>query len=130
MGTAYYQQKQTTPKAKDGQPLQQQPGQAILKIFPVFFGFISYTLPAGLAVYFAASSVFRIVQQDLIVRLGERQDAEKAKNEPAVEVAEPEPTPPTRPARPLAQQPRGTNPAATTRSPQASQQRGKKRRRR
>jgi YidC/Oxa1 family membrane protein insertase len=130
MGTAYYQQKQTTPRAKDGQPLQQQPGQAILKIFPVFFGFISYSLPAGLAVYFAASSVFRIAQQDLIVRLGERQDAEKAKNKPAVEITEPEPTPPTRPARPLGQQPRGTNPAVTARSPQASQQRGKKRRRR
>ncbi len=130
MGSAYYQQKQTTPKAKDGQATPQQPGQAILKIFPIFFGFISYTLPAGLAVYFAASSVFRIAQTDLIIRLGERDHDEKPKSEPVAEVAEPEPKAPERPARPSGVQPKSVSPAATTRSPQASQQRGKKRRRR
>ena len=122
MGTAFYQQKQTTPKAKDGQPTPQQPGQAVLKIFPIFFGFISYGLPAGLGVYFAASSVFRIAQQDLIIRLGEREHDEKAKSEPVAELAEPAPKAPERPVRPAGVQPKSTSPAATTRSPQASQQ--------
>jgi YidC/Oxa1 family membrane protein insertase len=130
MGTAFYQQKQTTPKAKDGQPTPQQPGQAVLKIFPIFFGFISYGLPAGLGVYFAASSLFRIAQQDLIIRLGEREHDEKAKSEPVAELVEPEPKTPQRPVRASGAQPKGVSPAATTRSPQASQQRGKKRRRR
>jgi YidC/Oxa1 family membrane protein insertase len=130
MGTAFYQQKQTMPKAKDGQPAPQQPGQAVLKIFPILFGFISYSLPAGLAVYFAASSLFRIAQTDLIIRLGERERDEKAKSEPEAEVAEPEPKAPERPGRPPGVQPKGVSPTATTRSPQASQQRGKKRRRR
>lgn len=130
MGTAWYQQKQTTPKPKDGQPNPKQPGQAVLKIFPVLFGFISYTLPAGLAVYFAASSLFRIAQQDLIIRLGERDRDEKTKSEPAAAPAEPEPKVPERPARPASVQPKASSPAASTRSPQASQQRGKKRRRR
>jgi membrane protein insertase Oxa1/YidC/SpoIIIJ len=130
MGTAWYQQKQTTPKPKDGQPTPQQPGQAVLKIFPVLFGFISYTLPAGLAVYFAASSLFRIGQQDLIIRLGERGRDGKTKSEPAAAPAEPEPKAPERPARPVSVQPKASSPAASTRSPQASQQRGKKRRRR
>jgi YidC/Oxa1 family membrane protein insertase len=130
MGSAYYQQKQMTPRAKDGQPTPQQPGQAALKMFPILFGFISYSLPAGLAVYFAASSLFRIGQTDLIIRLGEREREAKAKSEPAAELAEPEPKTPERPARPSGVQPKGVSPAATTRSPQASQQRGKKRRRR
>jgi hypothetical protein len=137
MGTAFYQQRQTMPKPKDGQAAPQMPGQAILKIFPVFFGFISYTLPAGLAVYFAASSVFRIGQQSLIIRLGDRQAESKAKeaqeesqdDSEATTAKAPEPRAPKapeRPGRPPAVQPRG----GTGRSPQASQQRGKKRRRR
>jgi len=130
MGTAWYQQKQTTPTPKDGQQSPKQPGQAVLKIFPVLFGFISYTLPAGLAVYFAASSLFRIAQQDLIIRLGERDKDEKTKSEPVVALAEPEPKAPERPARPASVQPKASSPAASSRSPQASQQRGKKRRRR
>lgn len=64
--TAYWQQKQTMAKQ---QPGQQQPGQAIMKIFPLFFGFISFNLPAGLVVYFAASQLFRIGQQALILNL-------------------------------------------------------------
>ncbi|MBN2113135.1 MAG: membrane protein insertase YidC, partial [Acidimicrobiia bacterium] len=100
MGTAFYQQKQTTPKPKDGQSAPQQPGQAILKIFPVFFGFISYTLPAGLAVYFAASSLFRIAQQDLIIRLGDRHSEGRAKSESVAEPTEPEVKPSERPGRP------------------------------
>jgi len=63
--TAYWQQRQTM--ARNTAPGQQQPGQAIMKIFPFFFGFISFNLPAGLVVYFAASQVFRIGQQSLIL---------------------------------------------------------------
>jgi hypothetical protein len=140
MGTAYYQQKQTTPKPKDGQPAAQQPGQAILKIFPVLFGFISFTLPAGLGVYFGASSVFRIGQQYMIIRMGERRGDGKAKSAAeeapmeveakALKAADPRVKAPERPARPSAVQPKTGRPVATARSPQASQQRGKKRRRR
>jgi YidC/Oxa1 family membrane protein insertase len=64
--TAYWQQRQTMSRSS-AQGGQQPPGQAIMKIFPLFFGFISYTLPAGLVVYFAASQIFRIGQQALIL---------------------------------------------------------------
>jgi YidC/Oxa1 family membrane protein insertase len=134
MGTAWYQQAQTTPKAKEGQPATQQPGQAILKIFPVFFGFISFTLPAGLVVYFAASNVFRIGQQSLILWLDRRHRAKKALTaEVAVAEPEPEVKPAPRPARPSGTQkpqPKVGGTGGSTRSPQASQQRGKKRKRR
>jgi len=134
MGTAWYQQAQTTPKAKEGQPVQQQPGQAILKIFPVFFGFISFTLPAGLVVYFAASNIFRIGQQSLILWLDRRRRARTAAVAEALIVEEePETKPIPRPVRPSGTQkpqPKVGAAGGSTRSPQASQQRGKKRRRR
>jgi membrane protein insertase Oxa1/YidC/SpoIIIJ len=44
-----------------------------MKIMPLFFGFISWTLSAGLGIYFATSNIFRIGQQALIFRM----DAEK-----------------------------------------------------
>jgi YidC/Oxa1 family membrane protein insertase len=118
MATAYWQQRQTMARSQQ-QGQQQQPGQAIMKIFPFFFGFISFTLPAGLVVYFAASQIFRIGQQALILNL----DARKSATEPAppeVPRAEPESKPTTPPARPTGQ-----------RRPQGSKKkRGKKRRRR
>ena len=134
MGTAWYQQAQTTPKLAEGQEATKQPGQAILKIFPVFFGFISFTLPAGLVVYFAASNIFRIGQQSLMLWLDRRR---RTRTKEAVEaiaaVEEPEVKPAPRPARPSVTQrpqPKVSGAGGTTRSPQASQQRGKKRRRR
>lgn len=134
MGTAWYQQAQTMTKPKDGQPVPQQPGQAILKIFPVFFGFISFTLPAGLVVYFAASNIFRIGQQSLILWLDRRHRAKTAAPvEAVVPLAETETKPEPRPARPSGTQkpqPKAGGAGGSTRSPQASQQRGKKRRRR
>jgi YidC/Oxa1 family membrane protein insertase len=93
MATAYYQQKQTMSRNKDAPP---QPGQAVMKIFPFFFGFISFNMPAGLVVYFAASQIFRIGQQALIINLDEKHAAKAAteakeakKNKPA---AQPIPT--------------------------------------
>jgi YidC/Oxa1 family membrane protein insertase len=119
MATAYWQQRQTMAKQKEGQPQQQQPGQAIMKIFPVFFGFISFTLPAGLVVYFAASQIFRIGQQALIIGLDERRKGTDNDDvAPKAEEKKPKPDPEPRP-RPGGQ-----------RRPQGSKKRGKKRRRR
>lgn len=135
MGTAWYQQAQMSPKRTNGQPVPQQPGQAILKIFPIFFGFISFTLPAGLVVYFAASNVFRIGQQSLILwldRRGERKAGVKEEPAEAQPESAPETRPMTRPSKPSGAQKPQPRPGSggSTRSPQASQQRGKKRRRR
>jgi YidC/Oxa1 family membrane protein insertase len=65
-GTSYYQQRQIAgrPGASSVNPQQ----QMLLKIMPVFFAFISLTLPAGLVVYFLVSNLFRIGQQALITR--------------------------------------------------------------
>jgi YidC/Oxa1 family membrane protein insertase len=67
MGTGWYQQRQTMARqAKDG-PINPQM-QMMGKIFPIFFGFISITIPAGVVIYFAASNVWQIVQQAIMFR--------------------------------------------------------------
>lgn len=92
MATAFYQQRQTM--ARSNQQGQQQPGQAVMKIFPLFFGFISFSMPTGLVVYFAASQIFRIGQQAMIIRLDEKheeeaeQAAKDAKKKPKAEPGE------------------------------------------
>ena len=65
--TSYYQQKQIA--GRNPQAAQANPQQAMLmKIMPLFFAFISLTLPAGIVVYFLVSNLFRIGQQALITR--------------------------------------------------------------
>lgn len=118
--TAYWQQKQTMAKQPPGQPAQ--PGQAVMKIFPFFFGFISFNLPAGLVVYFAASQLFRIGQQSLILGLDTKRRVAAPPEKPKGSSS-----PGARPADPGAS---GAAPTpSATRRPQGSKKRGKKRRR-
>ncbi len=65
--TSYYQQRQIAgrnPAAASANPQQ----QMLMKIMPLFFAFISLTLPAGIVVYFLVSNLFRIAQQGFITR--------------------------------------------------------------
>lgn len=120
--TAWWQQKQTMAKQQPGQ--QPVPGQAVMKIFPFFFGFISFNLPAGLVVYFAASQIFRIGQQALILGLDEKRKAAA----PAVKKQGGSSPTPRPQATPGANGQEATSPAS--RRPQGSKKkRGKKRRR-
>ena len=125
MITAYWQQKQTMARStqQNGQP---QPGQAVMKIFPFFFGFISFNLPAGLVVYFAASQIFRIGQQAMILGLDDRRKEEEASKPKPAPTKQKPPTPPAGGDSPGSTPPTG----AITRRPQGSKKkRGKKRRR-
>jgi YidC/Oxa1 family membrane protein insertase len=94
MGTGWYQQRQTTARqAADGAVNQ----QAVLmgKIFPVFFGFISLTIPAGVVVYFAASNVWQIAQQAIMFRT---KTAPSGDAKPPRAESKPEPPKGTKPA--------------------------------
>ncbi len=137
MATAWYQQKQTMARSQN-QGQQQPPGQAIMKIFPLFFGFISFQMPAGLVVYFAASQIFRIGQQALIISLDDRKQAgggtakpEKAEvSEKIGDGGEAKSSPPPQPKTPGGTRRRPPPTPRSSRSPQASKKRrGKKRRR-
>ena len=62
MLTGWYQQKQLT--NVNPQAAQANPQAAMMqKIFPIFFGLITYRFPAGVALYWLSSSVARIAQQ-------------------------------------------------------------------
>ena len=82
MGTALIQQNQLTKKQGKSNNQQQQQMQMIGKVMPIFFGFISWTLPSGLVVYFLTGNIFRIGQQALIVKIEENQpDKNNKENE-------------------------------------------------
>ncbi len=129
MATAYYQQKQTMAKSKSqNQP--PQPGQAVMKIFPFFFGFISFNMPAGLVVYFAASQIFRIGQQALIINLDEKHAARKVTESKEAKKQKPaaDPTPSGDDAS--SGSPTTDTPSPKRRPQGSKKKRGKKRRRR
>jgi YidC/Oxa1 family membrane protein insertase len=64
--TGYYQQRQMT--SRTPADAQNQQAQMMGKIFPLFFGFISLNIPAGVVVYFIVSNTWQIGQQALIFR--------------------------------------------------------------
>jgi YidC/Oxa1 family membrane protein insertase len=75
--TALYQQQQITKKSGKSDNPQAQQMQMVGKVMPLFFGFISWTLPTGLVVYFLTGNIFRIGQQGLIVKLDDREEVKK-----------------------------------------------------
>lgn len=71
-GTSFYQQRQIAGRSTGAAMNPQQ--QMLMKILPLFFAFISFTLPAGIVVYFLVSNLFRIGQQAFITRTMYRED--------------------------------------------------------
>lgn len=122
--TAYWQQKQTMARSTQ-QGNQPQPGQAVMKIFPFFFGFISFNMPTGLVVYFAASQAFRIAQQALIISLDDKHEAEAA--QAAKEAKKNKQQSPATPEGPDDSTP--ASPPVSRRPQGSKKKRGKKRRR-
>ena len=82
VAAGFYQQVQTTRSSSKPDGEQSQTAQSMqnaMKIMPIFFGFISWTLTAGLGIYFATSNLFRIGQQALILRMDAGGDDDKKK---------------------------------------------------
>jgi YidC/Oxa1 family membrane protein insertase len=65
VGTTYYQQKQMQ-RASAGPAAQQQ--QLMARIMPVFLGFISISISAGVLVYWVTTNAWQIGQQHLMLR--------------------------------------------------------------
>ena len=92
VSAGFYQQYQTT-QSRNGDDSektpQQQSMQTVMKVMPLFFGFISWTLTAGLGIYFATSSTFRIGQQSVIYWIdGREKGGETEEQEGSAEVPE------------------------------------------
>jgi YidC/Oxa1 family membrane protein insertase len=82
VAAGFYQQVQTTRTSRKPDGEQSQTAQSMqnaMKIMPIFFGFISWTLTSGLGIYFATSNLFRIGQQALILRMDAGGDDDKTK---------------------------------------------------
>ncbi|MDH5313426.1 MAG: YidC/Oxa1 family membrane protein insertase [Actinomycetota bacterium] len=68
IGTSFYQTLQTQRASPQGAASSQQ--QMILRVMPLFFGFIGFSFPAGLVLYWTVSNLFMIGQQTLLLRAG------------------------------------------------------------
>ena len=102
--TGYYQQAQLTKRRKkDGSAANDTPQakqmQTFTKVLPVVFGFISYSLLAGVDLYIATGQVVRIGQQSLIIRLDERHAEQKAAAPPPPETTSEDDEPEEGPAK-------------------------------
>src|SRR5699024_2814171 len=64
--SSWIQQKQVAGRTDQSNTNPQQ--QMLMKIMPIFFSVISFTLPAGIVVYFFVSNFFRIGQQAFITK--------------------------------------------------------------
>jgi YidC/Oxa1 family membrane protein insertase len=58
--------------------------QQIMKVFPIFMAVFGWSMPAGLVVYWFASNVWTIGQQEVLHRTIPRHDAEEVAVEPKV----------------------------------------------
>ena len=66
--TAWFQQKQIQGRTPEAQSQINPQQQMIMKIMPFFLPLISFTLPAGVTLYFLVSNLYRIAQQAFITR--------------------------------------------------------------
>ena len=94
VAAGFYQQYQMTAMRSDDKDTeksaQQQSMQTAMKIMPLFFGFITWSLTSGLGVYFATSSLFRIGQQWFIFRMDDLNPKDMLKGSLRGEAAETE----------------------------------------
>jgi hypothetical protein len=68
VATTFYQQYQMQRASPPGSASAQQ--QQIMRIFPLMFGFLGFTFPAGLVLYWTIANVFMISQQWVLLRAG------------------------------------------------------------
>jgi membrane protein insertase Oxa1/YidC/SpoIIIJ len=71
MGTTYYQQKQMSAQATGPQAKQM---QMMGRIMPLFLGFISLNIPAGVILYWIVSNIWTIGQQYVFLQRKQQQE--------------------------------------------------------
>ncbi len=92
VGVQFVQQWHAQPRDGGPQDKQARQMQTITKIMPLFIGFISWSFPAGLTLYWTTSNIFRLGQQAFIFRLDGR-PTPPPKEEQKTPTDEPSPTP-------------------------------------
>jgi hypothetical protein len=120
VATGWYQQRQTMARqARDGAVNQQM--QMMGKIFPIFFGFISLTIPAGVVVYFAGQQAIMFRHQPAAgagpPKGGSDKPAPKAAPETTTGGEGPPPKPPPKPKPQPKAQPKPRPPSGRAQPP-------------
>jgi YidC/Oxa1 family membrane protein insertase len=93
VGTTWYQQKQMQQMSGQSNPQM----QMMSRIMPVFLGFISLSIPAGVLLYWVTTNVWQVGQQRVMMRIrnasgdGQKPGPSKAKDVPAKELRTPQP---------------------------------------
>jgi YidC/Oxa1 family membrane protein insertase len=77
--TTYYQQRQMQATVAGQQQAQM---QLLLRIMPLFLGFISLSIPAGVLVYWVTTNVWQIGQQHVMLRAKARAEVEGSRAAP------------------------------------------------
>jgi YidC/Oxa1 family membrane protein insertase len=97
MLTGWFQSRQTMARQQtQGSPINAQM-QAVTKIMPIFFGFISLNFVAGLNLYFLSSNLWRVGQQQLVInKIYESEGAKSTGGK--TPLPEPPPSPDAEPA--------------------------------
>lgn len=112
--TGIWQQRQMTRRNANNPTMNDNPQaiamQRVGKIMPIMFGVFSWTFPAGLVLYFVTSNVFRIGQQELLLRTD---PASKAATTSAVVEAKAKPAKAKGGAKPATTKPAAGKPAAS-----------------
>jgi len=139
VGTGWYQVAQTQRRQSASgasSPVNAQM-QAITKIFPIFFGILTYTFNAATTLYFVVSNIWRIGQQHFVLNKMYEEEHQRGadKSNPKAEVVEDDPPPPAKPPPKLASggPTKRSNPGnpngAGNPSPNAARRKRKKRKR-
>jgi YidC/Oxa1 family membrane protein insertase len=85
VATGYIQARQMSSRQSSQAAQANAQAQMIQKVFPIIFGVISLSIPAGVVVYFIVSNLFRITQQGLMYKFDPQLKAEVDKEVKEVE---------------------------------------------
>ena len=78
VGTTFYSQKQMQARTQQASAEQAQAQKMMLYIMPVFLGYLSWTFPIGVVLYWVTTNVWTIGQQFFIFKQVEAEEAKKA----------------------------------------------------
>ncbi len=87
--SGYYQQHQTSKRQTMPDSAQAQQMQTIMKFLPIFFTLITFTMQAGIVLYWLTSNLFAVGQQALLLRMHPPEEAAPAVETTVVEAPRP-----------------------------------------
>lgn len=124
--TTWYQTRQMQQRAGQGQAQMQMMG----RIMPIFLGFISLSIPAGVLVYWVTTNLWQVGQQHVMLQSGQREAAEQKPQQKAQKGQKPQQKSEAKPGKSGSGKPPGKPPGKPGRPGGRNARSRKKRRKR